>query len=1155
MNQLGSSPPSAFIRGIGQAGAVVPPLQQAEAQDLDASLPVVEQPTGLDPVIQAGARERPPVIWTAREAQVETSRGPVTQDRETPPVEQPAVSVFDRIRTPTPPLEEGGGKKEDYGTQVRDAIDDLPTSDSVDTSAGPRPTVQLDGAADPAQNDENLAASRTSVEAELMVARGATEQDFGEGNIAPDIETGLLEATARVGGPAGTPGGEVGSLPPVDPALLAHFDSDAQGHLDQQVGPEMERYQAERQAMEEKATAERLDSMAEIEAETGRTRTEQRALRDGARDEVDSYRSEWTRENETVRQDFLTSSSEGQTKVSADIQAKVDTTNAEVETTLSRAEADADAERVEAEAEAERRKAEADKKDKGFWGGLASAIGDFFDAIKDGLNKLFDALRAAVKAIIEAAKAAVGALIDLARKAIVALIVAFGELLKGLVRVALAAFPEIAERITGLIDQAVAGAVDAVNALAEALKQIVNTILDALGAALDAILAAYQAFYNLILDALRFLAVGLLEILRGIANLALGFAAMLPKMMGALFEAFIGTDVTQPLPNVERTEAEIAQHEGGRIPDTAVAAEGIGPGEQAARSELANATSLTDDQVTTDGMMEMEPALLADLGSIPDGGLLDLGGAAEPVTTAQLQELAFGAAAGANGSGPTGRLPEEAAAPELDGEPGGSGPDFASMSDEEKLDYHIAQMDQQLTAPSTADAKDPTPATQDPGVPYEVKTGRLGMGTRLSFVGRQMVKGMEIWWQRNQAAVYAALVGILVVGGIVAFFTGGAGLIALLQLLLQVMMVYFIADAILRIKGHLADFFSKSWVGDTEAGGTALAKAIAVVISEFVLEYVLRGVGRVLKRLKGMVKATRAGAAVARTTGRAARAIRRGATATVRTARRAGAGARRAIARGRRFVLRGFRRGGLRGARSRRQVRQRVLDIFGFRRIWMERHGRRIELWAEFNGKVLLSTGEIIDDDKAGPVGSSGTFRDTAGQKHPGVVVDYASQGNLYSRRLAGLGTVARQDEYTRLTRSSSPKSRIYGGEPRPNIRKSTFDEVAERHRERHPKTRQLTDELYDEKGEVFGNIKDRKSYELGHARGWEDHRLKRARVQVGMTWEEYTNFVNSPRMRRNYKLEEPSRNRSRVDEMPLPYGPEMELIRQTMRDFLQGRR
>lgn len=55
----------------------------------------------------------------------------------------------------------------------------------------------------------------------------------------------------------------------------------------------------------------------------------------------------------------------------------------------------------------------------------------------------------------------------------------------------------------------------------------------------------------------------------------------------------------------------------------------------------------------------------------------------------------------------------------------------------------------------------------------------------------------------------------------------------------------------------------------------------------------------------------------------------------------------------------------------------KILTKFGFKKIWFEKHGKFIELWAEFNSRVLLMR-EDADGNKTVQVDADGNpmFRD-----------------------------------------------------------------------------------------------------------------------------------------------------------------------------------
>ena len=1054
LNSLTSRRATDFIRGMSESDSAVSTIQVQEKQTLSDSLPEIEQPTGL-PTVEETALEANLPENTSTEAPILSSE--ISQNTEFGETPHPISSVpVVNLPTPRPATENPAG----YGQGVRQLITQLPTSDeSIITSAGPRPNIDLSGAADPSQNEVNQLQYTTQVSEEQDSAQQLTQQDFGENNIYPRVERETLTSNAEIAPPQGRAGESLSELPILSGDQYAAFDMSADGHMREQIDAQMATHEVEHERMVTDSARERQSSLDNIATETEQTRIEQQRIQSEARGEVADHRQTWQNENEQVRQSYATSSAETRQRTDEEINTQVETTNQSVETQLSEAENEAETERLRVESEAARQEREAaEQPEPSFWDRAASAISDFFDSLRDALNSLFDGLRAFVREVIDLAKQAVNALIDLARDAIVGLIQAFGEALKAFVNIALAAFPEIAARINSLIDQAVDYAVEQVNELAEALKEIASAILDALGAVLDTILAVYQAVYNAILDVLEFLTVGLLRILEGLANLAMGFAEMLPQFHGALLEEFLGTNITEPLPNVERTDEEIAANQSGELPAEMPEGLSVGTSEGSTEelSELATTTHLSDDQVALDPSVpiELDETLIEQIATMQSEGNLELGGSDNPVTTQQIQESVFepteSGTTGTSLSDTSSVDSEPTAAPSEVGETNDSaettGTDFSNMSDEQKLDYFIGQMSEQLQAPTTEDARDETPPEHDPSVPYEMKTNRLSVGTRLSFVGRQMMEGARIWWNQNSTMVYLAMIGILVGGAVIAFFTGGAGLIALIQLLLQIMMAYFIADAVLRIRGHISDFFSKSWEGQTREGGHSLARALAVIISEFLLEYILKGVGRVLKRIKNMLRATRLGRRVLGAAVHTRRLIGRGMRRVRRFVTNATRPLRNVVVRGRRFIIRGFNRLMARGARSLRELRDRILRHFGFRRIWFEFHGRRFELWAEFNSRVLLSTGEITDADDAGRVGSRGTFMDAAGRRRRGIVMD--DTGNPFSRSLDDMTDAERRAIYQDLNQldETTRRTRIHGGTPservslRPEVRQTIFD-------------------------------------------------------------------------------------------------------------------
>ena len=154
-------------------------------------------------------------------------------------------------------------------------------------------------------------------------------------------------------------------------------------------------------------------------------------------------------------------------------------------------------------------------------GGTApcGAVSYAFDAIRGAITAIFDTLRAVVKGIIDTAKKAVHALIEAARSAIVAMIQAFGAFVKGLLTIALAAFPNAAAKARAWIDNRVKSATNAVNRAAAALEHAAQAILDGIAQGIDAALDILQAGLLTAIDVIENVALLPFKIASGLETL------------------------------------------------------------------------------------------------------------------------------------------------------------------------------------------------------------------------------------------------------------------------------------------------------------------------------------------------------------------------------------------------------------------------------------------------------------------------------------------------------------------------------------------------------------------------------------------------------------------------------------------------------------
>ncbi|MEL6945713.1 MAG: hypothetical protein AAFO82_23910, partial [Bacteroidota bacterium] len=131
-----------------------------------------------------------------------------------------------------------------------------------------------------------------------------------------------------------------------------------------------------------------------------------------------------------------------------------------------------------------------------------------------------------------------------------------------------------------------------------------------------------------------------------------------------------------------------------------------------------------------------------------------------------------------------------------------------------------------------------------------------------------------------------------------------------------------------------------------------LATAFAIIIVEFFIDKILLGMGKVFKRIlkasKAAIKSTKIG-------GKAFKALN--------TARK---GVGKVVKAGKGVIKKGIVRlkntkvvvnlGEVigKGVKRFNKLRDDILTKFGFKRIWVEKHGKYIELWGDFNPKVLL---------------------------------------------------------------------------------------------------------------------------------------------------------------------------------------------------------
>ncbi|MCB9746605.1 MAG: hypothetical protein H6741_10335 [Alphaproteobacteria bacterium] len=433
-----------------------------------------------------------------------------------------------------------------------------PSSPGPDTDTR---SVQLSGEADP----ERMRATQAQADAALAQASaqamGQAAQDRGEHSISPTADPERLSAPLHTN-PAAlsqSPLPETGALPP---ELLVDLDLQAAPLLDSRLAAPLA------QAQQAQLDAEAGAQAAQLRADTDIAGAEQAAIlsQEGAKEralsEVGAARADWASEIQAVQAEAQDQAQSEQAAQTQAIRAEAQGANAEAAAHLEAAEQEAAALSAEAAQQVAAEQGQAEE------GGLLDLAADAARAVVDGLkavvNAIYEGLRAAVAAVFEAAEALASGVIELAQRAIVALIELYAEALKGILSVALAAFPELAEALTQRIDAAVAQASALVQAAADLLKQGVAAALGLLADTLDQLLALSQSFYNAAFSLLGLALNGewraLLEGLEGLVDAG---AQAPPQFEAAAFEELLGGDLSQPLSPGELELAGLAAPSAG----------------------------------------------------------------------------------------------------------------------------------------------------------------------------------------------------------------------------------------------------------------------------------------------------------------------------------------------------------------------------------------------------------------------------------------------------------------------------------------------------------------------------------------------------------------------------------------------------------------
>ncbi len=935
---LGAAAPSQAALGLQALRDASRQEFTQQHQELAENPPSMPRPSGLP---RKAAAEKPEEAGAGGEEEkpekVEAKAGEQTQiEVVTPPVKEPLPVPSWMARA----LEGVPEEDKDFESVAWGCLTGMPTSDeNVDTSAGPRPTVDLNDDADPAEMSKQVTTNRPKFDANLIKASEESARDYGENDIFPVVPEEILSANIkakkglRSKGKAATPKG---------------IPAEGFAAFDQAAATQWSAAMADARAQNADAADERAagESSANAKAEKeiaslkGTAIGEQTAAQLQAQADVSLARKGWSDEVTAADGVYTKEAGALETQARKDIDKEKTTADEGARKELEDAEKKASDEKKASEEKAAKKRAEGKKESGGFFGWLKSKAKALINAIRDAVNFIFDQLRKFVKWVIDKAKKAAMWLIEKARQAIVGLIHAFGKALEFAANIFLFAFPKARDKFVSWIHTGVDAAEDAVNFAADKLKEGVAAALDALGAALDFVLELYQKAYNAIIDAVEFIVIGLIEILEGIARLAEAASMVGDFFLGQVQEEGLGIDLTQPLPIEKVTKPGDAPTE----VDTAVASGAVSPTDAAVLKK----PTLEESDVAMSHVAELtlEPELLASIPPLGEGEEFHFGNNDKPENErdAVLNEAraSFVPGAGVNAMSPTteggnGTAPTPAA----------GAPDVANMTPEQQLVY----LENQET-PHTCDAKKEEEPAKNDAVPDHMRIyGSFTSSQRFSYMWGQIKKGISQWWSCNKVKIIVAFAIGALITLLLAVLTGGA-IFAAIPPLLTIIAAILVGVAIVRAASYIGDFIKLGWGGDLQGGAKALARAFAILVIELVFA-LLFNLGSIIKVIKSGLKATvKAGVGAAKNVIKSTAKAGRELAAATKTAVKAGVANSK-------LIIQGFKNGFGEGIKTIGELTKQLLAKSRFRGFFFRMRGSFIELWGRFNPAVMLGKRKI----------------------------------------------------------------------------------------------------------------------------------------------------------------------------------------------------
>jgi hypothetical protein len=535
MAQISNLPPGKMVTALTGVNQAVNRSVGEQRTQLAENPPQMERPSGSPVTKQSSAKSSEAPV---AEKAAPTERVPEGQSKPTPqpePMPSPPPSPAQSIAPPQIKGDEKGEMSDADISEMKSSVSSLPTRDpALETSAGPAPTVALEGAADPAQTQKQRAKLEQSVAETQAQGRRDAAQPLGEGDIYPTVPQETLRANVP-GGMAGAAAGGAGGAGlsgETGDAVSIIAQEKSGGEIQASVAKAQGDMAAERAKHDEKVAEEQTKSKQEIAKLESENAEQQQGERSKAQAEAQQARQDWTAEQQKAVEKRREEADQVNQKGATDIETTKTEGEAQAAQSIETGNQEAATAQAEGEQKAEAEKKRSEEESSGFFGWLSSKATSFFNSIKEGIKAAMDAARRAVKAAIEKAKQLAVAAIEKARQAIVSAIRWVGDQLIAIGDKLLADFPGLHDRFRNSIKEKVAAAEAAVNKLADALKEGVKKALDFLGAALDAALGLLEKGLLAAVDAVNAVVQGAIKAAKAVAD-AIGTFVVLIKDIAA----------------------------------------------------------------------------------------------------------------------------------------------------------------------------------------------------------------------------------------------------------------------------------------------------------------------------------------------------------------------------------------------------------------------------------------------------------------------------------------------------------------------------------------------------------------------------------------------------------------------------------------------